>query len=95
MVRSSDKDCYICITILHFGSSRSFQNRLFYSFLGLPYAKAPIGSLRFKHPEAIEPWSGTYEADRHTTCLQVIFCLKTKIPLSYFHSSSFLPQNLF
>ncbi|MFD9035134.1 carboxylesterase/lipase family protein [Streptomyces sp. NPDC059567] len=32
------------------------------SFLGVPYAKAPVGPLRFRAPEAVEPWDGVREA---------------------------------
>lgn len=30
----------------------------FYKFLGIPYAKAPIGDLRFKAPQPLESWNG-------------------------------------
>ena len=49
---------------------RSFQNHLFYSFLGIPYAKPPVGPARFNHSEPIEPWNGVFDADRHMPCLQ-------------------------
>ena len=29
------------------------------AFLGIPYAKAPAGKLRFRAPEPAEPWEGT------------------------------------
>ncbi|WP_329123242.1 carboxylesterase/lipase family protein [Streptomyces sp. NBC_01353] len=32
------------------------------SFLGVPYARAPVGPLRFGAPEAVEPWDGVREA---------------------------------
>lgn len=48
----------------------SFGNRLFYSFLGIPYAKPPIGPKRFNFSEPIEPWNGVFEADKHLPCLQ-------------------------
>ena len=33
------------------------------SFLGIPYAKPPLGALRFAAPEREEPWSGVRRAD--------------------------------
>ena len=52
---------------------RSFGNKLFYSFLGIPYAKPPLGVNRFSYSEPIEPWNGVFEADKHLPCLQVIY----------------------
>lgn len=34
-------------------------------FLGVPFAKPPVGKLRFKKPQKIEPWEGTKEAKRY------------------------------
>ena len=31
-------------------------------FLGIPYAKPPIGDLRWRAPEAPDPWHGTLDA---------------------------------
>ena len=53
----------------------SFENKLFYSFLGIPYAKPPVGTQRFNVSEPIEPWNGIFDADRHMPCLQVITIL--------------------
>ena len=33
-------------------------------FWGVPYAKPPVGKLRFSAPQPLEPWEGTYQADR-------------------------------
>ncbi|MEI7746186.1 MAG: carboxylesterase family protein, partial [Actinomycetota bacterium] len=32
------------------------------AFLGVPYAAAPIGPLRWRAPQALEPWSGIRKA---------------------------------
>ncbi|XP_068084824.1 juvenile hormone esterase [Anabrus simplex] len=34
----------------------------YYSFLGIPYGKPPVGNLRFKAPVHADPWNGTLEA---------------------------------
>uniref|UniRef100_A0A1B6CIS4 Carboxylesterase type B domain-containing protein n=1 Tax=Clastoptera arizonana TaxID=38151 RepID=A0A1B6CIS4_9HEMI len=34
----------------------------YYAFLGVPYAKPPIGDLRFKAPQPLEPWKGVRDA---------------------------------
>ncbi|XP_044012655.1 juvenile hormone esterase-like [Aphidius gifuensis] len=35
------------------------------SFRGVPYAKPPVGKLRFKDPENLEAWNGIRDADKH------------------------------
>ncbi|KAG5882682.1 hypothetical protein JTB14_019683 [Gonioctena quinquepunctata] len=37
---------------------KDYHGGKFYSFSGIPYAKAPIGELRFKAPLPSEPWEG-------------------------------------
>ncbi|PSN30851.1 hypothetical protein C0J52_16132 [Blattella germanica] len=34
----------------------------YYSFQGIPYAKPPVGSLRFKSPQPADPWDGVRDA---------------------------------
>jgi para-nitrobenzyl esterase len=43
------------------------------AYLGLPYAAPPVGSLRWRPPEAPAAWEGTYHADRFAPqCPQVL-----------------------
>ncbi|XP_052022977.1 pyrethroid hydrolase Ces2e [Apodemus sylvaticus] len=42
-----------------------------HTFLGIPFAKPPLGPLRFAPPEAPEPWSGVRDGTTHPNmCLQ-------------------------
>ncbi|KAG1653305.1 Acetylcholinesterase [Nymphon striatum] len=42
------------------------------SFLGIPYAKPPIGDKRFARPEAIEPWQGILDTTKYKPdCFQM------------------------
>ncbi|XP_036332564.1 esterase SG1-like [Rhagoletis pomonella] len=41
------------------------------AFYGVPFAKPPIGELRFKNPVPVEPWNGKLLAkEPHTECTQ-------------------------
>ncbi|XP_031631918.1 esterase B1-like isoform X2 [Contarinia nasturtii] len=44
----------------------------FVSYKGIPYAKPPIGELRFKAPEPVEPWSNVLNTFQHgNKCPQI------------------------
>lgn len=52
------------------------NNLKFDAFVGIPYAKPPIGKLRFKKPQPIEPWTEDYSAtESKPACLQKSFLL--------------------
>ncbi|XP_021914303.1 liver carboxylesterase-like [Zootermopsis nevadensis] len=42
----------------------AWTNRTIYQFQGIPFAKPPVGNLRFKPPEPAEPWNGTLDATK-------------------------------
>ncbi|XP_054276330.1 venom carboxylesterase-6-like [Macrosteles quadrilineatus] len=42
-----------------------------YKFVGVPYAKPPVGKNRFEEPKPAEKWQGIYPATQHSSvCLQ-------------------------
>lgn len=43
----------------------------YFVFYGIPYAKPPTGSRRFKPPEKLEPWSVPVGGDKAPSCPQV------------------------
>lgn len=45
------------------GKIEGIEEERGYRFLGIPFVKAPINDLSFKHPIEIEPWDGVYKAD--------------------------------
>ncbi|XP_045670920.1 cocaine esterase isoform X2 [Ursus americanus] len=48
-----------------------------HTFLGIPFAKPPLGPLRFAPPEPPEPWSGVKDGTSHPAmCLQDITLMK-------------------
>ncbi|XP_058807483.1 juvenile hormone esterase-like [Phymastichus coffea] len=47
------------------GIRHSIEGYDYYSFLGIPYAKPPIGDLRFKDPEPVEDWTGIRDATKY------------------------------
>lgn len=54
--------------VTKYGTARGYQfkvdaaERSVNVFLGLPFAKAPVGPLRFSEPQPPEPWKGVRDA---------------------------------
>lgn len=43
------------------------------AYFGVPYAAAPTGDLRWREPQPVKPWKGTYNADRFAPeCIQIL-----------------------
>ncbi|XP_019881649.2 venom carboxylesterase-6 [Aethina tumida] len=47
------------------------EGTIYSAFEGIPYAKPPIGDLRFEAPQAAEPWTGTWNATTLHECIQL------------------------
>ncbi|KAJ4446924.1 hypothetical protein ANN_13625 [Periplaneta americana] len=49
----------------------SRKGREIFAFQGIPYAKPPVGELRFRPPQLPEPWNGTLDATKDgSECIQ-------------------------
>ncbi|XP_063223076.1 uncharacterized protein LOC134531312 [Bacillus rossius redtenbacheri] len=47
------------------GSTETADGTKYYRFLGIPYARPPVGNLRFAAPKDPEPWSGVRNATQY------------------------------
>lgn len=53
------------------GTSRTILDREVHIYYGVPFARPPVGELRFKKPAALEPWHGVLNATRMpNSCIQ-------------------------
>nr|XP_051687075.1 cocaine esterase-like [Oryctolagus cuniculus] len=62
-------------SLVHVGGT----NAGVHTFLGIPFAKPPLGPLRFAPPEPAEAWSGVRDGTSHPAmCLQDIAAMNTQ-----------------
>ena len=54
--------CEVCTKS---GRVRGKKEDGIYKWLGIPYAKKPIGEYRFRKAQPVEPWTGVLEADTY------------------------------
>ena len=47
-----------------YGRIAGIEQEAWLEFRGIPFAKAPVGDLRWRAPQAPEAWEGTYPADQ-------------------------------
>jgi len=67
----------------------------YYTFLGIPYAEAPVGKLRFRDPVAKTPWDGVLNAtDFSKECLQKTFSPDLDTPTTLVGSEDCLYLNI-
>lgn len=51
---------------------KTWKGNTFSAFTGIPYAKPPVGDLRFKPPVPAESWKGIFDASKsHPMCTQI------------------------
>ncbi|XP_054089476.1 uncharacterized protein LOC105209246 [Zeugodacus cucurbitae] len=68
---SSPTVCFDGLSCVHGKYMAGYDSYSFEAFLGIPYAKPPIGNLRFSNPEEAELWDGTLSALRpKPDCIQ-------------------------
>lgn len=60
------------------GRVRGIDHGATLSFLGLPYASPPTGSLRWAPPQAVRPWRGVRDATRYAN-----YCAQSKALLDF------------
>ncbi|CAH0394658.1 unnamed protein product [Bemisia tabaci] len=61
-----------CGKIIGFDTLRTRNGRVIHSFTSIPFAKPPVGPLRFKEPQPLDPWTEPLDATKNASfCPQI------------------------
>ncbi len=77
------------------GRVRGFRKDGAATFLGMPYAAAPIGPLRFQAPAPVAPWSGVRDARAYGPTAPQPYRSSTLIPEPTIDGDDYLNLNVF
>src|SRR5579872_6653247 len=77
------------------GRVKGFRRSGVATFLGIPYAAAPIGPLRFQAPAPVAPWSGVREALVYGPTAPQPYRPSTLIPEPTIEGDDYLNLNVF
>ena len=48
-----------------YGKIKGYEKNSIIEYLGIPFAKPPIGDLRFKRAKEIDPWDNIFDASKY------------------------------
>nr|AQY62742.1 carboxylesterase [Pieris rapae] len=73
-----------------------FNDKIYYSFTGIPFANPPLGALRLQPPQSHEGWEGILKAhEEKPTCFQVSFRIRNNEPPGFSGSEDCLYLNVY
>lgn len=85
--KECEGDQYIMEIQIKQGLLRGVQEDGYTVYKGIPYAKAPVGDLRWKAPQEPEPWEGVFVADHWGNR-----CWQSNHPKDSFWAKEFYPD---
>ena len=59
--------------VTNYGEIRGKKKEEYLAFRGIPYAKPPVGRLRFRPPQEPEPWEGIRDCTKFSAQAMQLF----------------------